>query len=355
MDVVSAHRNSEGNIDILPFRSRADVKVKEKIASLIIKVNSETLYNQDELKFTPGDANYGLIFDATSSTPTGGAKFTQTEWDFGNGVKKRYSGAPKVERVRYVREGDYEVNLKLKTNEGKTVERDFIVSIHQPIATISVDKEDGYIGDKFTFSAKPSGSEKNLSYSWEIIDIEKDAVVTRKSGKVLTYTFLSKGKFNVRLNVTESSGESDIDTTIIYINSKAPIAEFSSSIPQTNKPNRVKLDASRSHDPDFSDDGNLVYTWFIDGNKVNLEDANTNGSVGYYVFDSVGSHDVNLEVRDPDGIVSLKKSKVEVKSILSVEFFAFPRVIQRENFMKFVATSPEAQIFEWDFGDGSKE
>ena len=82
LDVTSNHRNTEGNIDILPFRARAEVKVKEKIASLIIKVNSETLGNQDELKFTPGDANYGLIFDATSSTPTGGAKFSSTQWDF---------------------------------------------------------------------------------------------------------------------------------------------------------------------------------------------------------------------------------------------------------------------------------
>lgn len=35
--------------------------------------------------------------------------------------------------------------------------------------------------------------------------------------------------------------------------------------------------------------------------------------------------------------------------------FAFPRVIQRESFIRFVAESPEAEIYEWDFGDGSKQ
>jgi hypothetical protein len=54
----------------LPFRSREDIEVKEKVASVIIKVNGLSLRQKDELKFTPEEANYGLLFDATSSTPT---------------------------------------------------------------------------------------------------------------------------------------------------------------------------------------------------------------------------------------------------------------------------------------------
>jgi hypothetical protein len=57
------------------------------------------------------------------------------------------------------------------------------------------------------------------------------------------------------LRVTEpSSNEPDIDTKIIYINSKAPIASFTSSIPYPNKPNNIFLDATKSYDPDFSDE-----------------------------------------------------------------------------------------------------
>lgn len=355
LDVTSDHRNSEGNVDVLPFSSRADIQVNEKIASLIIKVNGDKLGNAETLKYNPSEARYGLLFDATSSTPTGWAKFTRTEWDFGNGVKREYNGVPRVERVVYGREGEYSVSLKLRTNESKVVERRFTVSINDPIATISASQDDGYIGDKFTFSAKSSGSDKNLSYAWEVIDIDADDIVARKSEKLFTHTFTDKGKYNVRLKVTQVSGEVDVDTQILSINSRAPVAEFTSKIPLSHKPNRVFFDASRSFDPDFSDDGKLIYTWFIDGEKVNLEDANSNGSVGYYVFDSVGSHDVHLEVRDPDNIVSLKKSKVQIDSILSVETFAFPRVIQRESFIRFVAESPEAEIFEWDFGDGTQK
>jgi len=355
LDVTSNHKNENGNIDVLPFRSRANIEVEEKIASLIIKVNGNRLGNADGLKFTPQEAGYGLIFDITSSTPTGGARFVRTEWDFGNGLTREYVWFPRVERVVYAREWDYTVTLRLRTNELKSIERQFIVSINDPVATISSSQDDGFAGDKFTLTAKPSGNDKNLSYGWEIIDIDNDAIISRSSEKLFTHSFSDKWKYNVKLKITEASGQVDVDTKLIYINSKPPVAEFTSRIPLSNKPNRVFLDGSRSFDPDLSDDGKLTYTWYIDGQRVNLEDANSNGSVGYYVFDSVGSHDVNLEVRDPDNIVSIKKSKVQIDSILSVEMFAFPRVIQRESFIRFVAESPEAEIFEWDFGDGIQQ
>ena len=355
LDVKSSHKNDAGFTDVLPFSSRADIQVEEKIASLIIKVNGDNLRNNTVLKYTPAEARYGLIFDATSSTPTSGTKFLSTEWDFGNGDEREYDGQPRVERVKYAAEGEYTVTLKLKTNDLKQIERKFTVSIFDPIATIETSQDEGFIGDKFTFKAKPSGNEDNLSYSWEIIDIDNDKIIYNKSWKNFNYTFVNKGKFNAKLTVTEPSGDVDVDTKIIYINSRAPVAAFSHTIPQRNKPNRVFLDGSNSYDADFTDDGKLIYNWYINGTKVNLDNPNTNGSNGYYTFDSIGSQSVNLEVIDPDGIAALEKKDVPVDSVLSVEVFAFPRVIQREGFIKFVAESPEADIFEWDFGDWAKK
>jgi len=192
LDVTSSHKNSGGNTDVLPLRKRVDIIVQEKIASLIINVNGDRVNDGEELKFNPDDANYGLIFDATSSTPTDGTRFERTQWDFGNGVEKSYSGGPKIERIRYGREGDYPVTLKLTTNEGKIVETDFMVYVRDPIAKIEVNRQDGYIGDSFTFSAKSSGIYRDLSYNWEIIDIESDRVIYQKTDKVLTYSFQNK-------------------------------------------------------------------------------------------------------------------------------------------------------------------
>ena len=79
-----------------------------------------------------------------------------------------------------------------------------------------------------------------------------------------------------------------------------------------------------------------MFNWIIDGDKVNLEKPNTNGSLGFYTFDSVGDHSIALEVVDPDGISSLKQDKVSVKSILALDFAAYPRVIQRDQTIRFV-------------------
>jgi hypothetical protein len=32
-----------------------------------------------------------LVFDATSTVPTGKAKIIRTSWDFGNGLKREYT------------------------------------------------------------------------------------------------------------------------------------------------------------------------------------------------------------------------------------------------------------------------
>jgi len=354
LDVTSSHKNAGWFTDVLPLRERIDIDVNEKVASLIIKVNSDTVSDNTLLKFTPDDASYGLLFDATSSTPTSGTRFSSVSWDFWNGVVRSYPWNPKIERIRYGREWEYEVRLTMVTNEWKTVERTFVIAIYDPIATIEVNREDWFIGDNFTFAAKTSWAYRDLTYSWEIVNIDADRVVHQSSGKVLSYSFTDKWKYNVRLKVRRSSWETDQDTRIVYVTSQSPIAEFETKIPQANKPNRVFFDASRSFDPDISDDGNLKYDWFINGSRVKLQDSSANGSIGYYTFDSIGTQSVNLEVTDLDGIRAIKKWTVDITSILSVDMFAFPRVIQRNGFIKFTSESPEAELYEWDFGDGKK-
>ncbi len=355
VDIRSAHKNSKWYTDVIPYRWEVKIKVKEKVASVIIKVNSDRLGYRERLKFTPSQAKYWLLFDATSSTPTGSAKFTRTEWNFGNWTKRSYSWEPKIERIKYLKEWDFDVKLKLKTNLWKTIEKEFVISIHDPIATIDVSPKEWFLWDKFTFRAKNTSSDDNLTYNWQIVDIVNDKVVFSEQTKLFTYNFKNKWHFNVKLEVNGvDSGSRNIDTKNIYINSRAPVADFSYSIPETNKPNKVLLDATDSFDPDFVDTGKLKYSWEIDGSRVDLDEANENGSLWFYTFSSVWDHSVVLRVEDPDNIEWTKKDKVKISSILSLDFSANPRAIKRWNSIAFDAISPEAQFFEWDFGDGNK-
>ncbi len=355
LDVTSNHKNSLGNTDVLPLTLKRNIVVKEKIASMILKVNSQRLGEKDELKFTPEESSYGLLFDATSSSPTSSSKFVRTEWDFGNGITKRYNWDPNLERVKYVKEWEYTVKLKLTTNEWKSVERKFLLKINNPIATIGYNKDQWFMGDKFTFTANPSGSYDNLKYVWKIIDLKNDKEVFSKNNSTFTYTFNDKWSYNVKLEVTEPSGERDVDTKVIYINSREPVAKFVYSIPQSNKPNTVFLDATSSYDPDFTDEWNLRFDWEINGARVSLDNPNYNGSNGYYTFNDISDHSVTLYVTDPDDMSAQVSEKVNIKSLLSLDFYPYPRVSQINKNLQFVADSQYAKYFEWDFWDGNIE
>lgn len=351
LDVTSNHKNSRWNVDVLPFSSRVDIEVREKIASIILKVNSITLGNQEELKFTPDEARYWLLFDATSSTPTSWARFTRTEWDFGNWVKRVYEGSPQIERVVFASEWDYTVSLKLRTNEWKEVERKFVIRVHQPIATITASAEEWYMWDKFTFTAKNNSSQSNITYSWRIIDINNDAEIVWRNSSTFTYTFTNKGRYNVQLFVTEPSWDVDYDSKIIYINSRPPEARLKYTTPFSNKPNTIFLDASSSYDSDYTDDWKLTFRWTINWEEVQLNSPNANGSNWYYTFNSLWEHSVSLEVTDPDNMSSVVTQKVTIRSLLSVDFNIFPRVSQIDKTVRFVADSPDAEYFEWNFWD----
>ena len=354
LDIVSYHKNKNWNIDILPFRTRTDISVWEKIWTVILKVNDYDLRNRTSVKLLPDEARYWVLIDATSSTPAGWAKFSKTTWDFGNGVEKEYDWAPRVERVRYYGEGEYTVTLKIRTNEWRTLERKFIISVHNPIATIDTTKEEWYSGDKFTFKAKPSSiKETDLNYYWKIIDIDDDKVLYEKAWKVIIYTFKDKWKYNVQLKVTDNVGDQDIDTKNIFINSRPPVSSFSTRIEKKNFPNTVYFDWTKSYDLDLVDKGKLKYNWTIDGQKIYLDDSNIEWSTWYYTFDSVWNHTVTLEVTDPDWIVSNFSKEIKIDSILSLDFAAVPRVIQKDSQIHFIANSPNARFFEWNFGDGS--
>lgn len=355
LEVKSNHRNRNWKIDVLPFKSSTIINVKSKIASVIVNINWKSLKDQNIIKFEPLESSYWLIFDATSSTPTQWTEFSKTTWDFWNWTKKSYKWRPKIERIAYSVEWDFDVTLELETNQWKIVEKEFQISIHKPIASINSSQEEWFLWDKFIFSAKSSWKDKTIIYNWEVIDIENDKVILRKIWKIFNYEFTDKWRFNIKLKVKNASWETDIDNKIIYINSKSPVANFTTSVPEQSKPNNIFFDWSKSYDPDFTDDWNLKYYWIINWKRIELNKSNDSWSTGYYKFNSKWEHSISLEVRDNDWISNIKKWTVNVKSILSVDFNPFPKVIKRNWFIKFISTSPEAKIYEWDYWDGDSE
>ena len=81
------------------------------------------------------------------------------------------------------------------------ITRQFDVIVSQPIAEIKVSSKSGFLGDSFTFLAKGSDQFEGLNYVWEIIDIQAEKVIYKKSGTSFTYIFPNKGRYNVQLRV----------------------------------------------------------------------------------------------------------------------------------------------------------
>gem|GEM_PF-683082 len=175
-----------------------------------------------------------------------------------------------MERVKYDSNKPQTVILTLVTNEGIAISRQFNIIITQPIAEIKASASEGFLGDKFNFNAKGSDKFEGLNYNWEIVDIEREQIIYKKSGTSFSYIFPNKGRYNIKLKVGNGKN-TDNDSKTVYINSRPPIADFTATMPNTNQPNRVLLDGTRSYDPDFSDDGRLEYAWIIDGERALLE------------------------------------------------------------------------------------
>jgi len=358
LHVTSNNRNTKWNVVTIPFEGRTLVTVRPKVASVKININGVALGNAEEIKFTPEEAGYGLLFDATSSTPTNGTRFFKTEWDFWH-TKKSYDGNPKMERVVYAQEGTYPIKLKLTTNTNHTIERIFALVISKPIATIQASKEEWYIGEKFTFTARPSLNIKNLTYKWKIVDIVRGTEIERmnQSANAITHVFTQKGKYNIMLTINDAAGNTDYDTKIITIGSREPVANVKVSIPDSSQPARVLIDGTGSYDPDYVDEGKLTYRWTIEGNEVAIDNIDDKGAIGYYTFTSIGDKNITLEVTDPDGMIGIAQKKQAIKSILDVSFTTTPRIMRlgNGNKMRFYPTSPHAIAYEWDFWDGSQK
>lgn len=355
LDIVSASRNSKGKIDTLPFSGKTIINVLPRAGTIYMYINGVKVSNLDRLKITPAIGRAGVLIDASSSFPANGSQFTKTIWDFGNGMTKNYDGAPKVERQIFANEGTYTIKLKLLTNENKEVTKDLQLDVVNPIASIQADKLSGFSNDDFKFQASTFFAAGQLRYEWNITDLAAERVIYNQNTQNITFKFPRSGKYAVKLKTNDAAGREDIDTSIVTIESRNPVAQFNSRVPNPELPGTYLLDATTSYDPDSQDSARLTFDWTIDGQRIELENPSRNGALGKYTFNTLGTHNVTLDVTNQDGKVSSSKQTVNVTSLLAVKLRFTPRIVQAGSQVTFIADSQDAKVFEWTFGDGQND
>ncbi len=351
--VLSSSKNKAGYTDVIPFSTRVDVDVKERLASIFAYVNGIAADENDEVKVNPDDAKRGLIIDATATSVPAGVTIQRTAWDFGNGNRKAYDGSPKIERQAFGANASYSVWLRVTTNRGENVDRKFKISVHDPIASIEVDKLTGFVGQDFKFKTRSSYANPGLTYVWEVRDPDTGKVLqTAQGGLSFNYTFKKSGTYSVRLRTLAPNGQEDADTRVVTVESREPIARLSIRQSSPETPESYVFDASSSYDPDTAG-GRLTYEWTVDGEPARVANPQREGAIGTYAFDAVGEHRVGLVVTNKDGKSASLERAVTVNSLLSVRLEVSPKVVRRGGTVSVSAESRAAQSYEWDFGDGT--
>jgi len=163
-----------------------------------------------------------------------------------------------------------------------------------PVADATVEPRDPLVGETVTLDASDSEDPENAirSYEWDVGD---DGTVDA-TGETATVEFTEAGTRAVVLTVTDDGGATDSLRTSVSVRepneTPSPAVAVSPSTPRVGR--QVTLDASDSADPDGSI---AAYEWDLNGDGS----RDATGRRVTHVFDTAGTHDVQLTVTDGDG------------------------------------------------------
>ncbi len=168
----------------------------------------------------------------------------------------------------------------MKTNDGQTFTKELQLLVRDPAAIIKIDSETGNIGEEISMSATSYLADtKNIEYTWQIQDENGNKTVKTGEGMNFKHKFENVGQYIVSLTAKSPNGTTDSDSKVITIESRVPVVSIDiPRPPNSEKPNTISFDASKSYDPDTSSRKNLTYTWRIDGEKITLDNLESDGA-----------------------------------------------------------------------------
>lgn len=209
----------------------------------------------------------------------------------------------------------------------------------------------------FNSSNVPIGSKYRLiSSTWDFGDGDTG------TGQIVTHIYEAKGRYDVVLEVTKvdkATGEEVVDkySVIVSIENEALSAIIEADPQSGEAPLEVKLDASKSTDPD----GNIDrYEWDLDGDG-DFDDAE--GVNVTHTFEKIGKYTVALRVVSTTDEYDISEKEIvveekqEVNAVINVvdEPGSYVTGISY-TFNADDSSSPKGDIeeYEWSFSDSSK-
>jgi PKD repeat protein len=204
-------------------------------------------------------------------------------------------------------------------------------------------------------SSDPDGS--IVKYEWDL-DANGGFETETGSEPLATKSFATAGSYDVRLRVTDSSGNKSSTLRTIVVTNRAPVSSFTATPGSVNKGQTVMFNGSASSDPDGSI---LKYEWDLDGNGSFETNTGTTPTTSRS-YSAAGTVETKLRVTDDKGATSVSAKTVTVTlQPPTASFTASPNPVDTGATVAFSgsgSSDPDGTIakYEWDLdGNGSFE
>lgn len=181
-------------------------------------------------------------------------------------------------------------------------------------------------------------------YEWDFDD------GTTTTGETARHIYADPGSYDVTLRVTTEDGQAAATTRRITVKDRPPVAQFGYDTVRPEAGSPVSLDDGPSADPE----GRLAaYEWRLgDGTTLTGETVS-------HVYDSPGTYDVELTVRDVTGTADTDTRQITVVTPNTPPVAAFgasASTLARGESVSFDAGSSKddgaIRTYAWQFGDG---
>lgn len=324
-----------------------------------------------------GPANATFYFDGSGSFDAkDGRTGLEYRWDFeGDGVFELNWGSEQSPTHRYEAPGTYEAMIQVRDTDGVTDEATVRVIVDPgnlaPEASFSLtgagslnagDRTIGTTNTTFTFNASGSRDEETssaqLAVRW---DFDGDGTwdTNFSTQKTATTRYLDLGVYIVRLEVRDEDNQRDTaEQSVTIVANEAPLPAFTVTPAHGTPGTLFQFDATDSSDSQYAS-AQLQARWDWEGDGT-WDTPFEQDKIVSHQYDRAGTYKVRLQIRDPEGAVSLTEQTVQVKDstaptarlAVDVASGTFSTLFHFDASASSDAeTAASALWFRWDFND----
>jgi len=348
---------------VLDWYKVLNIEVTPKTANIVVYANWKKLNNSDYIKFGNKEATKWLMIDGSSTSPKWWRKIMSHWREVKNPTNFNYKSPvkdwkPSVINIKLPDNWEYSIILNVKDNEWNTLSEKFLIKVSDPIANIITTPNIWNTETDFAFDGTKSYSIQSRIklFTWEITDWNGDKIYTTQKDKI-SYKFQRPGVYNIKLVITDETGQKDQEVYTLNVESSPPVAQFVySPLSEWEFPSQFLLDASSTNDLDANNGvDNLKFERsFGNDPNVKIEKEYDLWKKVIASFDEKWSYQITLIATDSYWIKNSITKNIIIESSLRPIIVPSPKATTRWDDILFVVKANKDIInYEWDFGDWS--